>query len=422
MQRRRAAASALLLISLSLALTPFFITRFPAWSQAEVYTEEYVLSYNLTVRYENRGNETWVLSDADMAVPLFSTNELQDVKLVWSSEPVKDVVVDQDGNMWAILEAPVAELEPGEALFFSVSYEIRSRPGEAPDISIGESGTLDQIPEELREEFCGPAACWQTDFKPLRDLAYSLSKGEENVLEIIASFVSWIHSNISYVSYEMPRYPNETFLGRKGDCDDQANLFITLCRIVGIPAYLQVGCIYLYPLLGKHEVSVGSMWSGHVEFISKDVAWHGWAVVFVPPWGWLPVDLTAAYGLEEDPLNAIRNAIYWSWVTILYREIKTTDYIREAYEARKFLLEKGIYVFQSESMALVGHEEVPRPGTALRAVRALLFYTAITVAVIGASAASLALLLARREGREEPITPAGLFMRPRTPRTSAGRA
>ena len=404
MQKAGLTALVLSVLSVLLALSPFFHTYVPLLAEDELYVEEYILSYRLTVTYYNGGNRTLTLSDYDVSVPLFFSNELQEVELTWSSYPIKGVFMDPDGNRWAILKVPDRELVPRESLSFSVEYRITSRTGEAPDISIEASGMLDQIPGSLKERYCGPAACWQTDFQPLRELAYNLSYGKEKVLDIVASFIRWIYANIRYMSYDMPRYPNETFLSRKGDCDDQANLFITLCRIVGIPAYLQIGCIYMYPLLGRHKVFSGSAWDGHVVYSSVDVGWHGWAVVYVPPWGWLPVDLTASYGLEEDLLNAIRNAIYWAWVTILYREIKTTDYISEAYEAKRYVLENDLYIYEDEEMRLIGRTTAPRPDLTSKLARELIFYMSITVAVIGASAISVAIILSRgaREQEEPP--------------------
>ena len=401
MQKAKLTALALSTLSMLLALSPLFHAYTPLMASKELYVEEYVLSYRLTVAYHNRGNRTLALSDYDVAVPLFFSNELQEVELTWSSYPVEFVFMDPDGNRWAVLDVPDKELVPGESLSFSVEYRITSREGEAPDISVEASGTLDQIPSSLKEGYCGPAACWQTDFQPLRELAFGLSSGKEKVLEIVASFISWIHSHIRYESYDMPRYPNETYLSRKGDCDDQANLFITLCRIVGIPAYLQIGCIYLYPLLGRHRFFSGSAWDGHVIYSSLDVGWHGWAVVYVPPWGWLPVDLTASYGIEEDPLNAIRNAIYWAWVTILYREVKTIDYISEAYEAKEYVLESGLYIHEDEEMRLIGKTTVPKPGLTGKLAREIILYMGITVAVVGASAISVAIIMSRRAGKEE---------------------
>ena len=395
MQKAELTALALSTLSMLLALSPLFHAYTPLMASKELYVEEYILSYRLTVAYHNRGNRTLALSDYDVAVPLFFSNELQEVELTWSSYPVGFVFMDPDGNRWAVLDVPDKVLVPGESLSFSVEYRITSREGEAPDISVEASGTLNQIPNSLREDYCGPAACWQTDFQPLRELAFNLSYGKEKVLEIVASFVSWIHSNIRYESYDMPRYPNETYLSRKGDCDDQANLFITLCRIVGIPAYLQLGCIYVPEATPRLYRS----WEGHCETYVRSIGWHGWAVVYVPPWGWLPVDLTACMGLEEDPLNAIRTAIAWSQHTIMAAEIKVTDYIALSRSYREKVIHSGLHIREEEELKFV--KKITSTTYPVRLYKQLLIYLTISVLVLGLTALGVAIYLLRRSRRAE---------------------
>ena len=401
-------------LSLLMALGPLFYALYHPALRSSFYVEEHVFSYETTITYYNRGNETWELSDADVAFPLFFNGEGQRVELVWSSRPVAVEAVDVDGNSWAILYVSDRKLEPGEYLSLSVRYEIAVVDRSPPAISVELSGTLEDIPDDLRQEFCGQAACWQTYDEELRSLAQNLSRGKENVLEILSSFISWIHDNVEYETYELPRYPNETYSGRKGDCDDQANLLITLCRIVGIPAYLRIGCIYIYY---EHPIVFsGSMWSGHVIYTARNVAWHGWAQVYVPPWGWLPVDLTASVGVGKDPLNAVRNAIWWAWITVLCEEVKFSDYIAEARRAREMLVEKGIYVYEREDMEFLEERQVEKPEAVEEARTSLLFYLMLTVAVVGASTASVAIIVGR--GREEAPTP----RQPRTPHTTHNTA
>ena len=376
--------AASLALSLSLALGPIYYVSLSRSSSRGLYVEEYLFSYQLSLTYYNKGNNSWALSDADLAFPLFVNNERQTVELVWSSRPVAYEVLDADGNSWVVFRVGDKVLEPGENLTLMANYRMAVRPGKPPKLSPGKSGMLSDIPEALKREFCGPAACWQTEDEELRELAYNLSSGKEKVLDIVASFISWICENIEYGTYELPRYPNETYEGRVGDCDDQANLLITLCRVVGIPAYLQIGCIYI-SYYGRPAVFSGRMWSGHILYTARNIAWHGWAMVYIPPWGWLPVDLTASRGVEEDPLNAIRNAIYWAWITVLCQEVKVVDYIAEAREAREFLIDNGIYIYEREEMSFLGTRTVEVPGALSGVWEDLKFYIILTACVLGTS-------------------------------------
>ena len=152
--------------------------------------------------------------------------------------------------------------------------------------------------------------------------------------------------NIIYGSAEGPRYPNETYSERRGDCDDQAILLITLCRIVGIPAYLQVGCIYDF--LGYNS---DTYWEGHVTSVQKQIGWHGWAIVYVPPWGWLPVDLTYVYGdLTSNPLNAISRAAVTGQNVIQYMNFIHTDYVGGSRRLRDFIQSNDYFVYMVDEM------------------------------------------------------------------------
>ena len=170
---------------------------------------------------------------------------------------------------------------------------------------------------------------------------------ETKVLTIIKKFVIWIRDNIDYkVHGLLPYYPNETYAKGEGDCDDQANLFITLCRIYGIPAFLQVGCIYL-----STQRMNETFWEGHVTLVYERIGWHGWAVVYVPPWGWLPFDFTYVISGLDDPLDAMKQAAVVAFQEVIqYANITKTDYVASYKETKDFLRENYFYVYERNEM------------------------------------------------------------------------
>jgi len=205
----------------------------------------------------------------------------------------------------------------------------------------------------LKNEYCKKEGSWLTDNSNLTTLAHNLAGAETRVLSIVKNFVAWIANNVTYDSYEVPRYPNETYIQRRGDCDDQAILLITLCRIVGIPAYLQVGCIFQLGSPPTHdEYWIDTHGRAHVTSISKQIAWHGWAIVYVPPWGWLPVDLTYVYGGLSDPLNAIRGAAVTGQDVIQYMNFTHSDYVDSSRQFRDFIRNNDFYIFMIDEMNL----------------------------------------------------------------------
>ena len=319
--------------------------------------ENLVFTLRITTTYINHGSSTWNLTKEDATVYLFPNNSWQRVTLEYTSHPIMEVGVDSDGNPISILDFGVWSLAPGENLTYTTVYRITSTPRALPQVSVEEAGTLRDIPEGLRLNYCEEEGCWMVNDEELRELAYNLSDGEENVLAILTRFALWISGNVAYKSFDVPLYPNETYNLRLGDCDDQANLLITLCRIVGIPAYLQIGCIY-YPGFQRDLA-----WDGHLETVSWNVGWHGWAVVYVPPWGWLPVDLTySTFKVSGDPLDAIRTSAIAGVQTILYVNITETDYSASTRALKEFLKAHNFTIRSEEEMRL----EVPhQPPTAI---------------------------------------------------------
>ena len=123
----------------------------------------------------------------------------------------------------------------------------------------------------------------------LRELTRSVTEGEENPLLAAEKIYRFITSQVKYSfvrSYStVEDIPEFTAANRKGDCGFQALLFITMCRIAGIPAT---------------PLTVGS---------------HDWAQYYVAPFGWLSADCSfggsafrqgdekrrAYYGANLDP-------------------------------------------------------------------------------------------------------------------------
>lgn len=106
----------------------------------------------------------------------------------------------------------------------------------------------------------------------LRHLARRITGAAADPLSRARSIHDWIGGNLSYSyarEYSTLRSIPGYVLDRGcGDCGQIALLFITLCRIAGVPARWQSGWI-LYP----HKCNL-----------------HDWAEIHAPPHGWIPVD------------------------------------------------------------------------------------------------------------------------------------
>jgi len=310
-----------------------------------------------SVTYENRGNETkvWSFTQDDRTIGLFMNNTWQTVFLANISYQIERVENDDDGNLVAYMYFPKSGISFGENLSYEVAYRVVLKPRSIPEISEKDSQTLDDINKNLKALYCDSTGSWQVNDPNLRKLAYEIAGNETKVLTIVKEFIVWIKKNIVYGTLEVPRYPNETLSGRVGDCDDQANVLITLCRVVGIPAYLQIGCIFMpdKPVLAE------KYWNGHLISKLTRIGWHGWAVVYIPPWGWLPVDLTYVRGdLSIEPFNAIKTSAIIAYPTVQYLNVTKTDYVAASRNLRNFLIAHEFYIYEHDIMSEENAKEI----------------------------------------------------------------
>ena len=341
-----------------------------------------------TVQYSNPSlTHMWNFTELeeDRTINLFMNNSLQTVKLLNSTFPVEAVKNDSDGNAVAVLQFPQTELLSGQNMSFVVWYQIMTRPRTIPNINENESGELGDIVPSFVSNYTKEEGPWQTSNVTLRQLAFSLKGNETRVLSIVKSFIVWIKDHVVYprILHEVPYYPSETYSKLEGDCDDQAMLLITLCRIVEIPAYLQIGCIYM----PNKSLEEDTYWDNHVTFVQKHIGWHGWAIVYIPPWGWLPVDLTyVLQGLKDEPLNAIRHGAITEPTAAQYKNVTHKDYVASPHADRAFVTLNGFEVFAEDEMFLGGEQKQPEvfvdPSTnwipiALAAVIVLLIGTSL---------------------------------------------
>ncbi len=128
---------------------------------------------------------------------------------------------------------------------------------------------------------------------------------ETNPLRRARMIFRWVSQNIPWNAEDeyctIPSLAIKGFQARRGDCGVQNTLFITMCRIAGIPARWQSG----------FETKPGENWG-----------MHDWAEIYIAPWGWLPAD--ASYGVQ--PSNDPRIADFYLGHQDSYRWIINLDW------------------------------------------------------------------------------------------------
>lgn len=127
---------------------------------------------------------------------------------------------------------------------------------------------------------------------------------ETNPLTKARRIFHFIDKEIRYHGEEeystIDSFAQKAITRRKGDCGVQAMLFVTMCRIAGIPARWQSG------------------W----QTKPGEENMHDWSEIYVAPWGWIPVD--ASNGLQQSDDSKIRE--FYLGHQDAYRLIVNRDY------------------------------------------------------------------------------------------------
>jgi len=115
--------------------------------------------------------------------------------------------------------------------------------------------------------------------------AQEIAGGERNPYFIAKKIFMWVVDNLHYEYPDFKsRGASKSLKRLKGDCGEFCAVFISLCRSQGIPART-VTCNWLKN--GGHQ----------------------WAEVFLPPFGWVPVDPTLARRFKFEPESALARRV-----------------------------------------------------------------------------------------------------------------
>lgn len=148
--------------------------------------------------------------------------------------------------------------------------------------------------------------------KELKELSKKIVDQETNPYKIAQKIFKWIHDNIPWASardYSTIRNISKyCYQNMHGDCGIQTILFMTLCRINGIPTKWQSGWTTTPGRAGMHD----------------------WGEIYFEPYGWLPVDAT--YGLLDSKDDDVK----WFYLGNMenYRLIVNDDYTQPLYPAK----------------------------------------------------------------------------------------
>ncbi len=224
------------------------------------------VTYTYTVNNYGPGNVRSM--DVYLAIPTDRVNQTIDGKITYSPG-YTDVATDQWGQQAARFH--FSNIKPGESKEIQMVSTITTRAVRY-FIYPEKVGPLSAIPDDIREKYLADNEKFQYTDPVITGALKEAVGDEKNPYWITRRIYNYL---IDHMYYEMIGGWNTapTVLARgNGSCSEYSFVFISMCRASGIPAR------YVGSVVVRGDAA------------SMDNVFHRWVEVYLPGYGWIPVD------------------------------------------------------------------------------------------------------------------------------------
>lgn len=255
---------------------------------------ETVLSFRHVIRNDGPG----LLTEAviNVAVPPDSLENQVLVDLAFEGG-MPDFVKDKWGQK--VASFTFADVEPGESV--EASYTAEARVGHLRYFVRPEKvGPLKSIPKKITKEYLADGTRYRLGDPVLKAAVKEAIGDETRPYWIARKAFNWVISKLEYQMVGGWDVPATLIKRGTGSCSEYAFLYIAMCRSAGLPARYEAGTA-----LRGDDASV-------------DEAYHRWVEVYLPNYGWVPVD--PSRGDKEwpaDQAEAIGNVANRLFITTI---------------------------------------------------------------------------------------------------------
>lgn len=199
------------------------------------------------------------------------------------SIPPSQTVTDRWGQPCAVFDLASVPAETRQPLSYSVSVKVSAI---RYLIDPAETGTLRDIPEDIRREYTVDGTRYRINTPYIHETVKKVVGDEQNPYWIARKIYNFVIDRLEYEMTGGWDVPEVVLKRGSGSCSEYTFAFIALCRAAGLPARYR-GSIVV-----------------RGDDASVDEAFHRWAEVYVPTYGWVPVD--ANRGDAKEPADQAR--------------------------------------------------------------------------------------------------------------------
>ncbi|MBN2215547.1 MAG: glutaminyl-peptide cyclotransferase [Bacteroidales bacterium] len=131
---------------------------------------------------------------------------------------------------------------------------------------------LESVPAEISQLFTANGSKYMTDDPYIQNLVKEIVGDEKNPYWIARKIFNYVRNNLEYLMEGGWNVAPVVLQRGTGSCSEYTFSFISLCRAAGLPAR------YVGSLVVRGDDA------------SLDESWHRWPEVYLPNYGWIPID------------------------------------------------------------------------------------------------------------------------------------
>lgn len=250
------------------------------------------VKYSLSEPRRARVEHLWVLSNygpgevVDLSVNLALPMELPNQKMLsgieFANSPAR-TAVDKWGQLCALFTVDQVPAGSKQILTWAIEAEVSQiRYLIYPD----DTGSLDDIPGDIRARYTVDGSRYRLESDYIQETVKKVVGDEDNPYWIARKIYDFVIDHLEYQMIGGWDVPEVVLKRGSGSCSEYTFAFVALCRAAGLPARYQGSVVV------------------RGDDASIDEAFHRWAQIYLPNYGWVPVD--ANRGDKKSPADQCR--------------------------------------------------------------------------------------------------------------------